>query len=130
MSNRAHESESEHTTGAGGEGRTDESAASGDGPTSSSDPTGSSYSARAIGMLSALRDTIERTIQEAKERGDLSPERAREVMDRAALRAREATAEARERLDFVHRNDFEALISRVRELEERVHKLESGADES
>lgn len=85
--------------------------------------SGSSWS-RGLGILSAVRDALETTINEARDRGDLSPERAREIFGRAASRAREATAEARERLDLVPRSEFDALVRRVRELEDRLEALE------
>ena len=43
-----------------------------------------------IGVLSAFKDALEETITEARERGDLSPERAKEVMRSALHKAQEA----------------------------------------
>jgi polyhydroxyalkanoate synthesis regulator phasin len=71
-------------------------------------------------MLSAMKEALDEAIQEARERGDLTSDRAREVLGRAAERAREATSDARERFDFPTRADFEALSARVSELERRV----------
>lgn len=106
-----------HSTGAEGEPSSEAGGGAGRG-------SGPSWS-RGLGILSAVRDALETTIQEARDRGDLSPDRAREIFDRAASRAREATAEARERLDLVPRSDFDALVGRVRDLEARLERLES-----
>ena len=73
-----------------------------------------------IGVLSAFRDALEETINEARERGDLSPERAREAMKGALHRAQEAAEGARERLDFVSQKEFDALAERVAALEKRL----------
>ncbi len=73
-----------------------------------------------IGVLSAFKDALEETITEARERGDLSPERAKEVMRSALHKAQEAAGDARERLDFVSQKEFEALEARVAALEERL----------
>jgi polyhydroxyalkanoate synthesis regulator phasin len=80
-----------------------------------------------IGVLSAFKDALEETIQEARDRGDLSAERAREVMKGALDRAQTAAEGARGRLDFVQqaqmddvRAVLEALSTRVTELERAV----------
>lgn len=73
-----------------------------------------------LGVLSALKEAIEETIQQARERGDLSPERARQVMSDALHRAQEMAGGARERLDFVARREFEALRERVEALHRRM----------
>ena len=62
-----------------------------------------------IGVLSAFKDALEETINEARERGDLSSDRAKEVMKSALHRAQEAAEGARERLDFVTQKEFDAL---------------------
>ena len=91
---------------------------------------GSGWS-RGLGMLTALKEALEQSIAEARERGDLSPERAREVFDAAAARARDFTAEARDRLDFVPRAEFDALARRVADLEARRSASEGpGAEEA
>lgn len=71
-------------------------------------------------FLSAIKDALEETIAEARERGDLSQERAREIVRGAVDRARETAGAARERFDFVTREEFEALSSRVDELAQRM----------
>ena len=80
---------------------------------------------RGLGVLSAFKEALEETISEARERGDLSVERAREAMKGAVGRAREATSDARERFDFVSQAEFDTLVRRVRELEERMDAWES-----
>ena len=45
-----------------------------------------------IGVLSAFRDALEETIQEARDRGDLSADRAKGVMKEALDRAQAAAA--------------------------------------
>jgi polyhydroxyalkanoate synthesis regulator phasin len=77
-----------------------------------------------IGVLSAFKDALEETITEAKERGDLSPDRAKEVMKSALHRAQEAAEGARERLDFVAQKEFDALADAVDALKLRVDALE------
>lgn len=78
---------------------------------------------QSLGVLSAFKEAIEETIREARERGDLNQDRAREVMKDALSRAQEAAEDARERFDFVQQKEFEALVRRVRELEERLDRL-------
>jgi polyhydroxyalkanoate synthesis regulator phasin len=80
-----------------------------------------------LGVLSAFKEALEETIQEARERGDLSTDRAKEAMKGALQKAQAAASGARERLDFVSQSEFEAteatlasLRSRVAALEERV----------
>jgi polyhydroxyalkanoate synthesis regulator phasin len=75
---------------------------------------------RGLGVLSAFKDALEETITEARERGDLSTDRAREVMRGAMDRARDATTGARERFDFVTQQEFDALVRRVSALEDRI----------
>jgi len=75
-----------------------------------------------LGVLSAFKEAIEETINEARERGDLSPERAREAMRAALDRAQEFAGGARERIDLVTRKEFEALKERVEELRARLDR--------
>ncbi len=79
-----------------------------------------------IGVLSALKDAIEETINEARERGDLSQDRVKEAMKRGLEKAQEKAEVARERLDFVNQKDFDSLVKAVEELEVRVSRLEGG----
>jgi polyhydroxyalkanoate synthesis regulator phasin len=77
-----------------------------------------------IGVLSAFKDALEETINEAKERGDLSADRAKEVMKDALHKAQEAAEGAKDRLDFVTQKDFDALGDVVDGIRKRVSALE------
>jgi polyhydroxyalkanoate synthesis regulator phasin len=77
-----------------------------------------------IGMLTAFKDALEETIQEAMERGDLSPERARQALQDTMGRMQHGFDEARERLDFVPRKEFELVQSQLVDLRSRVEALE------
>jgi polyhydroxyalkanoate synthesis regulator phasin len=77
-----------------------------------------------IGVLSAFKDALEETINEARERGDISTDRAKEVMKSALHRAQEAAEDARERLDFVNQKEFDGLRAVVDEVKGRVAALE------
>ncbi len=77
-----------------------------------------------LGVLSAFKEALEETIQEARDRGDFSTERAKEAMKGALSKAQTAAAEARERLDFVSQNEFDALQRAVGAIVERVADLE------
>lgn len=104
------ESEQENTTGEGdGEGGTD-----------------GGRIKQGLGMLSALKDAIEEAISEARERGDLSTERAKELMKRGIGRAQEAAGEAKERLDLVPQREFDELAAEVAELRARLDRLDGG----
>ncbi len=78
-----------------------------------------------IGVLSAFRDALEETINEARERGDLSTDRAKDVMRSALDRAQDAAEGAKERLDLVSQTELAGLAARVDELQARVAALES-----
>ena len=78
-----------------------------------------------IGVLSAFKDALEETIKDARERGDLSADRAKELMKEALEKAQSAASEARERLDFVNHSEFEELRAAVAALQERVATLEA-----
>ena len=77
-----------------------------------------------IGVLSAFKDAIEETIQEARDRGDLSTERAKSAMKDALGRAQSAASEAKEKLDFAHHSEVEALRAEVDVLKGRLEVLE------
>lgn len=81
-----------------------------------------------IGILTAFKEAIEETIQEAVDRGDLSPERARESMRDASRRVQEGLSDARERLDFVSRREYDELREQVDALRARVADLEAGGE--
>lgn len=82
-----------------------------------------------LGVLSAFKEAIEETLSEARERGDLNPDRARTAMKSALHRAQEVAGDAKERLDFVHRKEFEALRERVEELWRKVEGREAPSGE-
>lgn len=72
------------------------------------------------GILGALREAVEQTFDELKEKGDISPERAREAAQSTMRRAQEAVEEVRERLEFVPRREFEALKQEVATLRQEL----------
>ena len=80
-----------------------------------------------IGVLSALKDALEESITEARERGDLTPERAREAVRSALGRVQEAAGGARERLELVSRKELDQLRDQVAELRVRLESLERRA---
>ncbi len=77
-----------------------------------------------LSMLSAMKDAIEETLKEARERGDLSPERAREVMRSTLEKAQEKAGEARDALDFVKQKEFDVLQKVVERIELRLAEIE------
>jgi polyhydroxyalkanoate synthesis regulator phasin len=77
-----------------------------------------------IGVLSAFRDALEEAIQEARDRGDLSTDRAREVMKEALDKAQAAGEKARDRLDFATHSDMDAVRGALEGLRARVARLE------
>lgn len=78
-----------------------------------------------IGVLSAFKEALEETIQEARDRGDLSADRAKQVMRDALERAQTAAGDAKERLDFVHQSDLDDLREELDTLRARVSALEA-----
>jgi len=78
-----------------------------------------------IGVLSAFKDALEETIQEAKDRGDISTDRAKEVMKSALHKAQEAAGDAKDRLDLVAQKDFDGLKEAVDVIKEKVSALEA-----
>lgn len=77
-----------------------------------------------IGVLTAFKDALEETIRDARDRGDLSTDRAKELMKEALDKAQTAASGARERLDFVNHSEFEALQASIEGLADRVTALE------
>jgi hypothetical protein len=61
------------------------------------------------GILGAFKDAIEQTFNDLSERGDISPERARDAARDAMKRAQDAMEDMRGRVDFVTRREFDAL---------------------
>ncbi len=82
-----------------------------------------------IGILAALKDAIEETIDEMRERGELSPERAKEAVRSTMARAQEAIGDVRDKLDTVSRKEFDALKDEVGELRTRLAAHEGGTKE-
>ena len=80
-----------------------------------------------IGMLAALKDAIEESLSEARERGDLTPERAKEVIRTTLDKAQAKAGEAKDALDLVKQKEFEALKTVVEDLKERLIRLERSA---
>lgn len=79
-----------------------------------------------IGILSAFKDAIEETLEEAIQRGDLSPDRARLAVRDAAERVQSSLTEARGRLELVSRSEFEALVREVEAIRQRLDRLDGG----
>lgn len=77
-----------------------------------------------IGMLIAMKEALEETIADLRDRGELSPERAKETikttMNRAQEKAEAFVADTRERLDFVPRKEFDELRAEVERLRARL----------
>ena len=73
-----------------------------------------------IGVLTAFKEAVEETLQEAVDRGDLKPERAKQALTDALSRAQGAVGDVRERLDFVSRKEFDDLRAEVAELRARL----------
>lgn len=80
-----------------------------------------------IGILSALKDAIEETVDDMMDRGELSQDRAREAVRTTMERAQTAFDDARTRFEFVPRREFDELMEDVRELRRRVIRLEGEA---
>jgi len=80
-----------------------------------------------IGILSAIRDAIEETFDEAVKRGDLSPDRARQAVSDVADRLQGSVEGVRDRLDFVSRREYDELRSELADLRARLAKLEGGS---
>lgn len=80
-----------------------------------------------IGILSALKDAIEETVDDMMDRGELSQDRAREAVRTTMERAQTAFDDARDRFEFIPRREFEDLAEDVRELRRRVIRLEGEA---
>ena len=83
-----------------------------------------------LAVLSAFKDAIEETIVQARERGDPTPERAKEALRSALARAQEAAGDARDRLDLVSQKEFDLLKAQVDEVRGRLDTLESQASQA
>ncbi|HEX6038212.1 hypothetical protein [Longimicrobium sp.] len=80
-----------------------------------------------LGVLTAFKEALEESIQEANARGDLSPDRAKQFLGDALHRAQETVGEVREKLEWVPRKEFEALQAEVAELRRRLDGLDGGS---
>ncbi|HET7230570.1 MAG TPA: hypothetical protein VFJ16_11245 [Longimicrobium sp.] len=79
-----------------------------------------------IGILAAFKDAIEETIEEAVQKNDLNPDRAKTALSGALDRAQGVFEEVRERVDVVPRREFDALKAEVDELRRRLDRLDGG----
>jgi polyhydroxyalkanoate synthesis regulator phasin len=79
------------------------------------------------GILAALKDAIEETIDDIKERGDLDPTRVKQAAKDTMHRAEGAFEDMKERVDFVPRKEFEALRAELEALRIRIAALEGKA---
>lgn len=77
-----------------------------------------------IGVLSAFKDALEETIQEARDRGDLSADRAKQVMREALDRAQSAAEDAKGKLDFAHQAEVEEARSELAALQAAFDALQ------
>lgn len=73
-----------------------------------------------IGILSAFKEAVEETLQEAVDRGDLSPDRAKRAVSDTVDRIQSTFDEARGRMDLVSRREFDELRAEVARLREQV----------
>jgi polyhydroxyalkanoate synthesis regulator phasin len=74
------------------------------------------------GILGAFKDAIEQTFNDLTERGDISPDRAKDAARDAMKRAQEAVDDMRGRLEFVPRREFDALKADVDGLRAQVER--------
>lgn len=65
------------------------------------------------GILGAFKDAIEQTFNDLSDRGEMSPDRARDAARDAMRRAQDAVDDMRGRLEFVPRREFDALKADV-----------------
>lgn len=79
------------------------------------------------GILAALKDAIEETIDDIKSSGDMDPSRVKKAAKETMHRAEGAFEDMKERVDFVTRKEHEALRAEVEALRIRVAALEGSA---
>ena len=80
-----------------------------------------------IGMLAAFKDALEESLDEAIARGDLSPERAKNLVRDTAGRVQATLGEARERMELVSRKEFDSLRQEVETLRARLDRMDGPA---
>ncbi|MGH7576858.1 MAG: hypothetical protein ACREM1_17250 [Longimicrobiales bacterium] len=83
-----------------------------------------------VGVAGALKDAIEGTFQELLDRGELSPERAREAARSTVKKAQETVDQMRDRLDLVPRREFDALRDEVAALKRALEEHRTQASSS
>lgn len=74
------------------------------------------------GILGAFKDAIEQTFNDLSDRGDISPDRAKDAARDAMKRAQDAMEDMRGRLEFVPRREFDSLKAEVSELRKQVER--------
>jgi polyhydroxyalkanoate synthesis regulator phasin len=74
------------------------------------------------GILGAFKDAIEQTFSELSDKGEMSPDRAKDAARDAMKRAQEAVDDVRGRLDFVTRREFDALRTELAELRSQIER--------
>ena len=74
------------------------------------------------GILGAFKDAIEQTFNDLSDRGEMSPDRARDAARDAMRRAQDAVDDMRGRLEFVPRREFDALKADVDSLRDQVER--------
>jgi polyhydroxyalkanoate synthesis regulator phasin len=74
------------------------------------------------GILGAFKDAIEQTFNDLSEKGDISPDRAKDAARDAMKRAQDAVDDMRGRLEFVPRREFDALKAEVDGLRAQVER--------
>lgn len=77
-----------------------------------------------IEILTALKNAIEESLKESRERGDLTPERAKEIIRATLDRAQARAGEAKDAFDLVKQKEFEALRTVVEDLKVRLIRVE------
>jgi polyhydroxyalkanoate synthesis regulator phasin len=82
-----------------------------------------------IGILSAFKEAVEETLQEAVDRGDLSPDRAKRAVQDAMSRMQSTFEGARDRVDLVSRREFDELRAEVERLREEVERSRAPGEE-
>ena len=80
-----------------------------------------------VGILGALKDAIEESFDELRERAEDTPERAREAARSTVKQAKETVEDVRERFDFVARKDLADVREEIGRLAARVRALEEAA---
>lgn len=82
-----------------------------------------------VGVAGALKDAIEGTFQELLDRGELSPEHAREAARSTVKKAQETVEQMRDRIDVVSRREFDELRAEVAALRHQLdeHRAQQSA---